>query len=189
MRFAELKIRDWRQFANVEIQFHDRVTIITGSNGAGKSTLVRILAQHFGWNFPLLSTPTQNSDGIMKYLSGIRQLFERPAAEPPGTVGEIIYSSGDSSYITVPVESGPTYNIQIQRAQPVLGLQIDSHRSQSSYQPVNNVPTNALSVEQAYQAYYTETVNKYNNSFTSFSPIIQNERGHYINGHVWSWER
>lgn len=50
MKFKRLKISDWRQFNEVSIDFHNKVTVITGSNGAGKSTVLRILAKHFSWN-------------------------------------------------------------------------------------------------------------------------------------------
>ena len=34
MKFEKLIIKDWRQYSDVEIDFHPRITIITGANGA-----------------------------------------------------------------------------------------------------------------------------------------------------------
>ena len=173
MRFSGLTIHAWRQFQHVELEFHPRVTIITGANGAGKSTLLRLLSQQFGWAFQLLSTPEKAPQGSQRYLSGIRSWLRRPPAEPTNSIGSVTYSNGVSSYILIPETSGPAYHVQFSNAQPMEGLQISSHRAQSSYQAVSAVPTNALSVQQAYQAYYNEMVNKYNNSFSSFSPTYR----------------
>lgn len=172
MRFSRLKLEGWRQFLAVDLEFHERVTIITGANGAGKSTLIRILAQHFGWHMPLLATPTQSKDGMRRYLSGFWSKLSRsgPVSQ---SIGEIHYSNGHSSQLVIPQESGVQYSIEIRNAQTVSGLQISSHRPQSSYQPVGNIPTDALSVEQAYQAYFNEVVNKYNNSYTNYSPVYR----------------
>ncbi|WP_192986888.1 AAA family ATPase [Carnobacterium mobile] len=37
----------WNQFEKTEIDFHDRVTILTGANGVGKSTLLRLISRTF----------------------------------------------------------------------------------------------------------------------------------------------
>lgn len=172
MRFSRLRLEGWRQFRSVDLVFHPRVTIITGANGAGKSTIIRILAQHFGWNFPLLATPTDTKDGVRRYLSGFWNRLHRSGPDPQ-SIGQISYSDGSSGSLIVPREGSVQYNMQINGAQSVPGLQISSHRPQSSYQPVGNIPANALSVEQAYQSYFNEIVSKYNNSFTQHSPVYR----------------
>ena len=51
-----IKIDSWRQYENINIDFHKQLTILTGANGAGKSTILNIINQHFGWltsNFQL----------------------------------------------------------------------------------------------------------------------------------------
>lgn len=40
-------LADWNQFSKFEINFHPRVTILTGKNGVGKSTIMRTLARTF----------------------------------------------------------------------------------------------------------------------------------------------
>lgn len=55
--FKRIAVQGWRQFDNVEIELHDRLTIITGANGAGKSSLLRIFSRHFGYDRPYLATP------------------------------------------------------------------------------------------------------------------------------------
>ncbi|WP_228154428.1 AAA family ATPase [Acinetobacter baumannii] len=39
MKFKKILLNDWRQFQNIDIDFHPNVTIITGANGSGKSNL------------------------------------------------------------------------------------------------------------------------------------------------------
>ena len=52
-----LKINQWNQFNSVQINFHPKITIITGSNGAGKSTLFRMLSSDMGWGYTEVSNP------------------------------------------------------------------------------------------------------------------------------------
>lgn len=37
MKFEKLNIEKWKQFENIEIDFHQQLTILTGANGAGKN--------------------------------------------------------------------------------------------------------------------------------------------------------
>ena len=57
--FEKLKISGWRQFREIEINFHDRLTILTGTNGAGKSTVLKILKCHLPYekDESFLATP------------------------------------------------------------------------------------------------------------------------------------
>lgn len=68
--FRSIKLNSWRQFAHVAIDFHPRLTILTGSNGAGKSTILNICSQHFGYSRPFLSTPKRKKGGGIAYDLG-----------------------------------------------------------------------------------------------------------------------
>lgn len=73
-KFKNLTISGWRQFHNVSIDFHPRLTVITGANGAGKSSLLGLLTQHFGWQKLFLGTPLKRRiNGLTRFLSGVRR--------------------------------------------------------------------------------------------------------------------
>lgn len=173
MNFKNLTVAGWRQFSNVEIGFHPRLTVIAGANGAGKSTLLRILSQHFGFSYSLIATPTLNKLGMFSYITGIFGFSRGAVDSNGGSIGALTYSNGVSSALTVPQQGSATYAVGIQQPQQVNGLFINSHRPMSGYQAIASIPTNAISVEQAYQAYSQEVQNKYNNSYSQYSPIYR----------------
>lgn len=175
MQFKSLKIEGWRQFKDVSIDFHPRITIITGANGAGKTTLLRILSQHYGWSINLLATPKISSDnGVTQYITG---LFKRqtPWADgaPQNSIGTLQYPNGVTARIAVPEHAGVQYNIEIHNQQPVVGLHINSHRPIQNYQQINSIPTHAIGAEQAYSSYFNEVMQKYHGSYTQFSPTYR----------------
>lgn len=65
--FKKLHIEGWRQLDSVDIDFHPKLTIITGANGAGKSTLLSILTRHIGWQKQFLSTPKVEKSGTSAF--------------------------------------------------------------------------------------------------------------------------
>lgn len=175
MQFKSLKIQGWRQFKDVSIDFHPRITIITGANGAGKTTLLRILSQHYGWSINLLATPKISSEnGVIRYITGIfKHLTPRNDGAPQNSIGTLQYQNGITAQITVPEGAGVQYNIQIVNQQPVIGLHINSHRPIQNYQQINSIPTNAIGAEQAYSSYFNEVMQKYQGSYTQFSPTYR----------------
>lgn len=174
MQFKNLKIQGWRQFNDVDIDFHPRLTIITGSNGAGKTTLLRILSQHYGWNNNLLATPKISSDsGVVRYVNGLFDRLLSNNSTSKNHIGTLQYASGVTAQITVPDEAGVQYSIQINNQQPVVGLHINSHRSVQNYQQINSIPTNSIGAEQAYSSYFNEVMQKYQGSYTQFSPTYR----------------
>lgn len=48
MNFNRLEVYQWQQFEKVDIELHDRLTILTGANGSGKTTLLNLFAKHAG---------------------------------------------------------------------------------------------------------------------------------------------
>ncbi len=184
MKFKKLTINDWRQFKEIDINFHPRLTILAGANGAGKSTILRALSQSFGFQFNLIATPRQSNVGVVRYFSGVlRKLqsakgFSRPPLNPAlngnyDEIGSVIYSNNESAKIKVPDSNSVTYNIFIENQIMVDGLFIQSHRPISDYQQITNIPANPIDAQQAYQLYHQEVLNRYSNSYTNFSPTYR----------------
>ncbi|MFN4297309.1 MAG: AAA family ATPase [Brevundimonas sp.] len=174
MLFERLSISNWRQFSEVDIEFSSSVTILTGANGAGKSTLLRLLSQHFGWYSPFLGTPVQDRQGIFRYLYGVlrsrRGGYDHLGGNP---IGEIRYSNRSISRLIVPASDGVQFNVSVSNQQHVEGLFIPSHRPMPNYQPIDSIPTFNITAEQAYQSYFSELSQKYNNTYSQFSPTYR----------------
>jgi len=175
MQFKHLKIQGWRQFKDVDIEFHPRITIITGANGAGKTTLLRILSQHFGWSTFLLATPKISSDnGAIRYLTGIlERLSPRTDGAHQNSIGTLHYENGVAAQIVIPDHGGVQYNIELHNQQPVVGLHINSHRPVQNYQQISAIPTNAMGAQQAYSSYFNELMQKYQGGYSQFSPTYR----------------
>ena len=106
MKFKKILLNDWRQFQNIDIDFHPNVTIITGANGSGKSTF----AKHLN----ALVMPTEGTvyvDGMDTKDSGntlsIRQtagmVFQNPDNQIVGTLVDEEVGFGPEN-IGVPTE-------------------------------------------------------------------------------------
>lgn len=175
--FSRLRIKGWRQIADVDIEFHPRLTIITGANGAGKTTLLSILIKHFGWNKSFLGTPKIAKSGIISFLSGI---FASKAKGPNGTnasdldeIGSIDYSNGGVSTIHVASNVAKQYEVGIRGQQHFEGFHVDSHRPAFYYQEVTMIPTNLITTQRAYQLYNAEILSRYLNGNGNQHPIFR----------------
>jgi len=116
MSFRQLKIGGWQQFQEIELDFHDRLTILTGANGSGKTTILNLLARHHDWPVQSLATPTRRR-GKQSFEFLIR-LFRRPAEsdrhESQETqIGTLFYQSGEKAALVVPTTNVPQYQINI----------------------------------------------------------------------------
>ena len=133
--FSRLRIGGWRQFDNVDIELHPRLTILTGANGAGKSTLLRIFSRHLGFDRPFLATPQYGVNGSFTYFSGlIEGVFARLTKARGNALGLILYSNGAEATLNVQKETGVQYQLDIINQQAVEGIHIDSHQPISAYQ-------------------------------------------------------
>ncbi len=205
--FRSISLRNWRQFAAVSIDFHPRLTVITGSNGAGKSTILNICSQHFGYSRPYLSTPRRRKGGGVTYDPGhysktvdmILDLDDDedfdgdddyglyyPKVQDDDQVEESFANSGDFTqvgYITydndVMGEIGfngreiQSYGLQINNQQSVVGVPIGSHRSISNYQPVQGLSLQLVTIAHAYNAFWSEQVNRLNGGHSPYSPLYR----------------
>lgn len=97
--FQRLEIQGWRQFGEVDIEFHPSLTVLTGANGAGKTTLLSFLSRHFGWSIQLIGTPRRDRSGHMRYFTGLKD-------QDHTTIGRITYTDNQVGELQVPAEAG-----------------------------------------------------------------------------------
>lgn len=150
MRFTHLDITDWKQFENLSIDFHDRLTVLTGANGSGKTTILHMLARNLGWNFQELATPQKDeASGIIKFFAS---LFHRKVVEnKPTIIGKLLFSDGFETNITVPSDStSARYLVSYSNYRVIPGINILSHRNIFKYQSVPSISTQKVSRRQAY---------------------------------------
>ncbi len=149
MYFKNLTISEWQQFADVDITFHDRLTILTGANGSGKTTILNLLARHYGWNMPSLATPKKESKtGIIRFFS---RLFDGINKSDKPQIGKLEYSDNVIVVLCVQNTNAAQYQLQIANKQPVKCFYIPSHRSIYRYQPLSNIPSAKKNKNNAFQ--------------------------------------
>lgn len=168
-----LNISGWNQFENVNIEFHPRVTILTGANGSGKSTLMRLISKELGWSYQETAVPADSSKLKSKFISGLEiekllNFIQVKKNNPKNyeeehymisddniQIGEIILESGKYN-IFVPDETyGASYSTltDFEGENTLKGVSIISHRQPYSYIEVDYIPVKAHSKGEAYESY------------------------------------
>jgi AAA domain, putative AbiEii toxin, Type IV TA system/AAA domain len=190
MIFKRLRITNWRQYRLLDLEFHDRLTVLTGANGAGKTTVLNLLSRHFGWSGTLVGTPRRQKNGLAFspdywtedsrkaydtwLLQGSTSIEEPlpPAAPQSGEqpIGELTYGDGRTASLTVAPVVQAQFNINIQNQQPQKGLHIPSHRPIYSYQPVQNIPTVPRKRDQAFATYSAMVRQRFDGGYNEHTP-------------------
>ena len=147
-KFKSLEVSKWRQFGWVAIEFHPRMTVITGANGAGKTTLLNILSQHFGWTQRFVGTPRIDRRGARRYYSGVTT----ESSSSDVNVGKLAYDNGSVATLLVPTEAD-IFNISIDPLQSVPGIYLTSHRPVYTYQKVTEIPTEVRAGNELFEEY------------------------------------
>lgn len=140
MDFASLTLKDWQQFAEVDIAFHPRATVLTGANGSGKTTILSFLAKHRGWQQFSLATPKNDliTKGL-RYFSLLRSSGNE--ANSDRSIGTLTYSDGTSATFLAPEAGAAQYQVQILNQQPARFFYIPSHRQTFFYRRVGQINT------------------------------------------------
>lgn len=160
MFFKKLKVSEWQQFDQIEIDFHDRLTVLTGSNWSGKTTILNLLAKHFGWDVPSCATPAM--DSLSKVWKWATWWLSTEKKENENIIWFLEYSDQWKANLIVPQQSSAQYQIQIQNQKSIDCFFIPSHRSVFRYQPVNSIPTqNTINKRQAFDKVSNSTRQRY----------------------------
>ena len=162
--FKSIKIQEWRQFSSVDIEFHDKLTVLTGANGAGKTTILNLLNRHFGWNLDLVGTPRRGKKGVLRYFSdlwNLRNLSLEDLGSKENVFGKIVYGNGKEAQLSIPHEVSNQYSVNIINQQNISGIFVPSHRPVYIYQRIDQIPTSISANDQLLQTYLTEIRNRY----------------------------
>ena len=183
MNFSRVTIKDWQQFADIDINFHPRITILTGSNGSGKTTILSLLAKHRGWQPYSLATPKNDSYKGLKYFS-LRKSKHRPE-DADRTVGTLTYTNGMIATFVVPEVGTAQYQIQIYNQQSASFFYIPSHRQIFSYRRVGQISTVRKEKIAAFDEIQNNQLNKYMGSGVEPSSFIMKNTllGWIVNGY------
>jgi len=138
MYFKKLTINEWQQFEAIEIDFHEKLTILTGANGSGKTTILNLLAKHYDWVFQTLATPKKEKrTGITKFIS---RLYNGENKSEMPNIGRIEYEDGGIGELHIQKSEGAEYQVKIKNQQSVNCFYIPSHRSLYRYLLAENIP-------------------------------------------------
>jgi energy-coupling factor transporter ATP-binding protein EcfA2 len=154
-KFRNIVVRHWRQFDNVDIEFAESVTILTGRNGTGKTTILNLLAQHSAFPASFLGAPSQSRDSAGRFTSGLWKDSSNPPL-PLDQIGRIQYTTGQTSEIAVTRNVSVSFSPQITPRVVVAVLNIPSHRRLPAYKKVQSIPTLPISRDIALASYQKE---------------------------------
>lgn len=175
--FARMKIYDWRQFETVEINFHPRLTILTGANATGKSTVLGILARHFNWSRQYSTSPLFEDSRSTEWVTASTRRERRLIEDERGwtSVGELVYGSGADADVSVPKagasDRASQYDIRIRGQQPIAGAFLSSHRSfGGNYVPVETIPVKFDDPDTLFEKYTNELRTRWQGGWTGRSP-------------------
>ncbi len=178
--FNKITIAGWRQLENVEIDFHNRLTIITGPNGTGKSTLLGLLNRHFGYNRQFYSTPMKKKKlNGQSFLYGVFSFFKRESLKIKNAensreinIGSIEYGDESISRIFLVKSNNIAYPIKIENQQGIRGIHIDSHRPPSVYKDVPNISMKPINSQNATNQLESEFRNYYQTGQTGVGTLF-----------------
>lgn len=170
--FRQLRVADWRQFGHIDINFHPRLTILTGANASGKSTLLGILGRHLNWVRQYSSAPLRKNDmGASWSIIGprrMRRLLEEGNAW--AEIGSLTYANHHETSINVPVAGTNTregYDLYLPQQQHVQGVFLNSHRAISgNYTHVPSIPTMFSNSDTLFEQFTGELRTHWSGSWT-----------------------
>ncbi|KOY86020.1 hypothetical protein AD998_07570 [bacterium 336/3] len=150
MSFVEkIVINDWKQFSDIEIEFHPQLTILTGANGSGKTTILNLLGKLVYGNIQdEIAVPSIDKEtGGFKYIPRSLKLIDNVRSN---IIGYLKYQDGEFSKIKIPdYEVGAVYHIELDNIKRITGAYIPSHRVVFYYQHIPNISTRKIKKSEA----------------------------------------
>jgi hypothetical protein len=152
MKFKKIKINQWKQFENLDIDFHPKLTVLTGANCSGKTTILNLLSKHFGWNFQELSTPAKDKEsGLIRFFNRFFKFpFSKTGKSDDNIIGSLHYDNNTKADLTLPDSDSVQYQVKFDRIQHVEGFFIPSHRYVFSYIPIDQFSPRKRKKKQAF---------------------------------------
>lgn len=165
MYFKNLDINSWQQFEKINIDFDNKLTILTGANGSGKTTLLNLLAKHSGWQINSYATPKQ--DPTTKFIKYIVGLFKDENPTNQTSIGTIFYDNNSQARLLIPNQSNAQYNVTIENQQALKSFFIPSHRSIFKYQKLQSIPTQKKTKKTAFDEVSNSTRQRFHGNSSS----------------------
>lgn len=148
MYFTNIMLNEWQQFQKIDIDFHERLTILTGANGSGKTTILNLLARHCGWQYTSLATPKlESKTGLIRFFT---RLFNGEDKSQDKVIGRLTYAGNHMATLSVPEGDKLQYEIQIQNQQQVKCFFIPSHGAIFYYQKLEYIPAAKKDISVAF---------------------------------------
>lgn len=159
MYFKRITLNEWQQFQKIDIDFQERLTVLTGANGSGKTTILNLLARHAGWQYNLLATPKlEKKTGIIRRFY---RFFGGEDKSSDKVIGKLTYSDDSESIFSVPEGDSLQYSIKIQSQQKINCFFIPSHGAIFYYQGLDSIPAKRKNVSTAFDEVSNSVKAKY----------------------------
>jgi predicted ATPase len=110
-RLKTIELDHWKRFESVSINFHPRLTVLTGVNGSGKSTILNLLARTLGWAIPEMSTTYALP---ILYKENAKTRYFRGATVGSCNIGRLTYSDGNKVELNIREHNSPTLEIEME---------------------------------------------------------------------------
>lgn len=160
MAFLNLTLKNWQQFSEIDICFHPRLTILTGSNGSGKTTILSLLARHRGWQQFSLATPkTDLASKNLKYVSIFRSTGKDLGSDR--SIGTLLYTNNVTAIFIAPEAGSAQYQVEIRNQQNARFFYIPSHRQTFSYRRVGQISTLRKERQAAFDEIQSNQLSRY----------------------------